>query len=186
MPNRRIDPNLCQAIVQCLEDGNTVRHTVQHYPEASERTIRNTQRCLRATGKPYLGAPFGRIGRPPKISPEILTDLLELLTYRPTLYLEELEYHCLAAQRDEPRRTGFYLGLAQYRDYQLVYLDESAFNEKTYDRKYGWSPRGVPAEDIRHLHKSPRWSVLPALSCEGFLDGTLIMQGAVTGEIFCT
>ena len=36
-----------------------------------------------------------------------------------------------------------------YKAEQLVYIDESAANEKTLERKHGWALRGYPAIDIR-------------------------------------
>jgi len=67
---------------------------------------------------------------------------------------------------------------------QLVFVDESASNERTGYRKYGWSPRGVPAIDYQPLTRSEQWSILPAYTISGYLDGTIIMQGSITTEIF--
>ena len=71
-----------------------------------------------------------------------------------------------------------------YETEQLIYIDVSAANEKTLDRKYGWAPRGYPAIDIQVLHHSTRWSILPALTVNGFLNETLVVQGSVNGEMF--
>jgi transposase len=67
---------------------------------------------------------------------------------------------------------------------QLVFIDESAANERTRDRKYGWSPQGFKATDILPIKRSQRWSILPALTVDGYLDGTLIYQGSITADIF--
>ena len=63
-------------------------------------------------------------------------------------------------------------------------MDESAANERTLLRKYGFAPRGLPAIDVQLLRRSTRWSILPALTITGYLNGTLIVQGLVTGDIF--
>jgi hypothetical protein len=49
-----------------------------------------------------------------------------------------------------------------FYDDQLVFLDESAANEFTKDRKFGWSMVGCPAVKERDLRRSERWSILPA------------------------
>ena len=41
---------------------------------------------------------------------------------------------------------------------QLVFLDESAANERTSDRKYGWAPQGVRAAEYLPIKRSERWS----------------------------
>lgn len=74
--------------------------------------------------------------------------------------------------------------LATYKEDWLVYVDESAANERTLDRKYGWAPRGLPAIDIQVLYCSTCWSILLAITIDGYLDRTLITQGLVTSEIF--
>ena len=66
---------------------------------------------------------------------------------------------------------------------QLVFLDESAANERTGDRKYGWSPEGTICGVDRVLKRSERWSILPALAVDGYLS-YLIFQGSITSAIF--
>lgn len=67
---------------------------------------------------------------------------------------------------------------------RLVFVDESACNERTGDRKYGWSPKGVPCTDYQSIKRSERWSVLPAMTVHGYLPGTLIYQGGINSELF--
>jgi transposase len=62
-------------------------------------------------------------------------------------------------------------------------LDESAANERTGDRKYGWSPIGVECGQFTSIKRSERWSVLPALDVEGYF-AWLIYQGGITSDIF--
>ena len=78
----------------------------------------------------------------------------------------------------------YYIDLAVFTEDQLVYVDKSAANERTLLRKYGFAPRGLPAIDVQLLRRSTRWSILPALAITGFLNGTLIIQGSVTSDIF--
>jgi len=79
----------------------------------------------------------------------------------------------VAAQRDDVRRMEYYMNIDHYTPEQLVYVDESAANERTLDRKYGWAPKGLPPIDIKLLHRSTRWSILPAYTINGYLPQPL-------------
>jgi transposase len=60
--------------------------------------------------------------------------------------------------------------VAEYPAQQLVFVDESAANERTKDRKSGWSPRGVPCRVKLPNGRSRRWSILPAIGINGYLE----------------
>ena len=66
---------------------------------------------------------------------------------------------------------------------QLVFLDESGANERTGDRKYGWSPIGLTCIQSRLIQRFERWSILPALTIDGYLD-YIIHHGTITAELF--
>jgi len=53
---------------------------------------------------------------------------------------------------------------------QLVFLNKSAVNERTGDRKYGWSLEGTICGIARLLKRLERWSLLPALIVNGYLS----------------
>jgi transposase len=88
-----------------------------------------------------------------------------------------------AAQRNETLRNAW-VGIQKscVAD-QLIFLNESASNERTGDRKYGWAPIGSGCGVARPLKRSERWSVLPALTVDGYLS-YLILQGSITSAIF--
>jgi transposase len=88
-----------------------------------------------------------------------------------------------AAERSEPLRRVWQGTQKKYDSSQLVFLDESAANERTGDRKFGWSPVGLDCGVFRPIKRSMRWSVLPALGHEGYLCH-MIHQGSITSEIF--
>ena len=68
-----------------------------------------------------------------------------------------------AAERSHELRT-FWIGRqATWKASQLVFLDESACNERTGDRKFGWAPIGRGCEVSHSIKRSERWGVLPAL-----------------------
>ena len=64
-----------------------------------------------------------------------------------------------------------------------MFLDESAVNERTSNRKYGWSPEGTICGVARPLKRLKKWSILPALTVNGYLS-YLILQGSITAIVF--
>jgi DDE superfamily endonuclease len=53
---------------------------------------------------------------------------------------------------------------------EAIFVDKSAVNERTKDRKRGWSPRGVPCRVTMLNGRLRRWSILPAIGINGYLD----------------
>jgi hypothetical protein len=75
-----------------------------------------------------------------------------------------------ASERNEALRIAWQGLQHQWDEDQLVFIDESAANERTADRRYGWSPIGVECKVSRPLKRLERWSVLPALCNNGYID----------------
>jgi transposase InsO family protein len=127
---------------------------------------------------------------------------------RPTAYLEEMAYYLFdchgvdvsektvsrllreaewsrkrakkeAKQRNEELRAHWRAKRMYWQPWQLVFLDESACAPRTGDRKYGWSPAGLPCFDTQRLRRDARWSVLPALTVDGYMPDPLIVLGGV-------
>lgn len=73
--------------------------------------------------------------------------------------------------------------LADWTAEQLIFLDESAANERTADRKYGWAPVGSTPHEMRSLQRSERWSILPAYTVNGFMTWD-IRHGSYTAALF--
>ena len=65
----------------------------------------------------------------------------------------------------------------------MVFIDESAANERTADRKYGWAPVGQIARASFSMQRSTRWSILPAYTIEGYITWEII-QGSYNTELF--
>ena len=89
-----------------------------------------------------------------------------------------------ALERCEPLRIEWQRRQFEWMAHKVVCIDESAANERTGYRKYGWSLKGAPSYTDSPARRSERWSILPALSIDGYLPGTLIYQGSITAEIF--
>ena len=88
-----------------------------------------------------------------------------------------------AKERNQALRDFWYLRLAGWKPDQLVFLDESAANERNLDRKYGWAPIGTTPAEYLPVKRSERWSILPAYSLEGYIAWEII-HGSYTKEMF--
>jgi hypothetical protein len=88
-----------------------------------------------------------------------------------------------AAQRNPELRNDWIRKLAGYTANQLIFVDESAANERTGDRKYGWAPIGVTPVEYRSFQRSERWSILPAYTVDGFITWG-ITHGSFTARMF--
>jgi len=64
-----------------------------------------------------------------------------------------------------------------------MFIDESAANERTGDRKYGWAPVGVTPYEYVPVKRSERWSILPVYTIDGMMVWDII-QGSWTKELF--
>ena len=88
-----------------------------------------------------------------------------------------------AQQRSDELRAAFRGRSTMWSAHQLVFLDETASNERTGDRKFGWSPIGKESEVFSTLKRSERWSILPALDVDGYF-ACHIFQGSINKERF--
>jgi DDE superfamily endonuclease len=88
-----------------------------------------------------------------------------------------------AAQRSPELRNAWMRKLATWKADQLIFIDESAANERTSDRKYGWTPIGITPMESRPFKRSERWSILPAYTIDGFITWE-IRQGSFSAELF--
>ena len=74
-----------------------------------------------------------------------------------------------AKERCQELREDWMLRLSGWKANQLLFIDESAANERSKDRKYGWAPIGVTPHEYIPLKRSVRWSILPVYSIDGYL-----------------
>ena len=88
-----------------------------------------------------------------------------------------------AQQRDETTRRKYWSTIYHYKAEQLVFVDESASNERTAERRRGWSPRGFPCRVRRRGRRSKRWLLLRVLNVDGYLAWE-IYQDSFTTERF--
>ena len=64
-----------------------------------------------------------------------------------------------------------------------MYIDETAANERTLDRKFGWSSIGQPARLVESFKCTKKWSILPLYTVDGFVDWEII-HGSFDADLF--
>jgi transposase len=210
----RLPLHRIEAIRHLLFDTDTPISQIHrhHRVQVDRKTVYNIRLCFEVFGTPY--PPSGvKKGRPCILENEEILELLEHLQCHPTEYLDELVWYCFesfdkivsraiicrllgrrnmtrkkckerAAEQSAELRGAWEVKRAAWRGEKLCFVDESACNERSADRKYGWSPVGLPARTIHSLRRGERWSILPAITIDGWLPDCLLHQGSVTGEMF--
>jgi len=178
----------------------------------STRTIERMRQSLDLFGTPYLPK-VNSPGRPRALAKSQVDWLVDYLNDKPTAYFDELALTIYdefgidvhpstvglvlkrrnwtrkavkerALQQSAVLRAIWIAKMANWQPEQLVFVDESAACERTGARKRGWSPKGVSCSVLRTVKRSERWSILPALTTEGYLPDPLIIQGGVNKETF--
>ena len=90
----------------------------------------------------------------------------------------------VAAERDGAYRTEWILNMTMnYTADQLVFLDESSKDERVVLRRYGHAPSGQEAIHHVSLNRGVRYSILPALSLNGYM-AVKVIEGSIDGARF--
>ena len=89
-----------------------------------------------------------------------------------------------AYERNETMRSH-YLGVIgeHYTPNQLIFIDESAKDERSLSRLYGYSPRGIRACKKVVFIRGKRYTILPALTLNGIV-GVEIFEGSCDRKRF--
>lgn len=72
---------------------------------------------------------------------------------------------------------------SQYKPDQLIFIDESAKDERTLNRVYGYSNRGCRIQKNTIFLRGKRYTILPALSLDGYIAVDII-EGSCNKEKF--
>jgi hypothetical protein len=91
--------------------------------------------------------------------------------------------HVAAERDDQLRAEWMYDFLATYSTEQMVVLDESSKDGKTLIRKYGRALSGEDAVLRVSLDRSVRYSILPALTTDGYI-AVCAVEGSIDSEEF--
>ena len=205
------DDQFRQLIANSISAGASTPEIIEAL-EVSQGTVNNYRRNLRTFGV-HNPSPASIPHRPRKIHLAAQEAMTDLLRTNPTMYLDEVQdwllnewdieasvptiHRCvkrldLTRKKNErinpdsdPALRALWLSkiASQYSAKQLVVVDESAASERTRDRRWGWSPRGVVCRVLQDSPRSNRWSILPAIGINGYLEYE-IFHGSFTSERF--
>ena len=126
------------------------------------------------------------IARPP--SPTSSQSTISRLLKRQRWSKKEVRRISLTQSREARQRNRE--EISRFPDEDLVFLDESIFNEKTGWRHMAYAPIGHEATYSRYSASVRRgktsWSILAAMTLEGWLDCTGIKEGYYNRENLCS
>ena len=195
-----------------LESG-VKHDVIQHVEGIGGSSIDRISKNLKAFGEPTPPAhTYARRGVPLKIHPTARAGLQEFLNDKPWAYQEEMMEYLLddfglavvkstisktlkkmgitqkslrkiADARDPELRNIYFVDVAAYTHDQLVYLDETAANQRSTHRKRGWSALGIVPYIRLPFKREKRWSILPAYCSDGILTYH-IFHGGYDGGLF--
>lgn len=95
---------------------------------------------------------------------------------------KEKKGHGIGERQDEELRTRWIAELLDIVAEQMVYIDESMFNETTGWRYRSRAPVGQEGRYHASRQRGHGWSVLPAYTSEGYLPCTAIKEGWFNGD----
>ncbi len=150
--------------------------------------------------------PLRRLGRPRKLTSadeEVLLGLLlsegwrqqkelvfwlwcerNLLVHRSTVSRvlkrrkwTQRELRRLSLNQSEALRDAWREEIRRFVAEDLVFIDESIFNEKTGWRHRGYGPIGSDARYPADINRGRTWSILPAMTVNGYLPCTGVKEG---------
>ena len=152
-------------------------------------------------------------GRPRILNATVMAEIYDLIQETPSLFLDEIGewlaiYHdqpisttalhmnlCdlgltykqlrrTAAERDEVARAAWRHDLTtHFTAEQLVFIDESSKDDRTLYRHFGRAPAGERAVEVVEFDRGDRWSILPALTLDGYIAVRAVI-GSIDGVEF--
>ena len=207
----QLDSLTCNVIKTCLDLGLSLTDTAKR-TGVVRQTVATLRTNYEVFGTPYPPPAMGR-GRPRALTAAQEDWVEAYFEEHPSAYMDEAclaiwdhfgvdivpstvwrllqrrnwsrkKARVFAAARNDTVRAWWRAECMDWPINKLCFLDESASNERTGDRKFGWSHVGLQCVKLQSLQRGERWSILPALIVHGYLPGTFIIQGAVTKEMF--
>ena len=151
-------------------------------------------------------------GRCLLVTTEMRHALCEFLSLRPDRYLEEMKSFLYSrfgvavshstlsrvlkaihwskkvirrtAKEQDPDLRDFYKSkISRFQSWQLVFVDESGCDQRTGQRKKGWSPMGITPVQVENFHRGKRYQVLPAYTQDGVLLSQ-VYDGSTDSVVF--
>jgi transposase len=90
----------------------------------------------------------------------------------------------ISLKRNEHLRRLYLDNIRHYAAEDLVFLDESIFNEKTGWRYHGYAPIGDEARLSADIQRGRTWSICSAMALDGWLPCTGIREGYFKADDF--
>jgi transposase len=174
------------------------------------RIISNIKELGTSTKSPQF---WKGLGRPAKISDDDADALFDELVQHGWMYQDEI-IHWLYIERgvlvhqstvsrfmkkkgwncqtlrpfsinqNEELREAYRRRMHNYAMDDLIFLDESIFNEKTGWRHHAYGPIGSVGRYTQDISRGKTWAILPAYTMDGYLPCTGIKQGYYSSEDF--
>ncbi len=82
-------------------------------------------------------------------------------------------------------RSEFILKISEFSSEQLIFIDETAKDERSLSRAYGYSVVNTRAKKSVVFVRGNRYTILPALILDGFIAAEII-EGSCNKEKFQT
>ncbi|UZO08579.1 uncharacterized protein OCT59_028832 [Rhizophagus irregularis] len=114
--------------------------------------------------------------------------LQEIIKEHPNYYLDEIveKLEKAAKERSELLRADYIFTIGmEYQQEQLIFLDETAKDERSLSRTYGYSFKNQRVSQKVVFLRGVRYTILPALTLDGFIACD-IMKGSCSQERFCS
>lgn len=211
MPYQKISSDRKQRALFLLLEEDWDKSAVADAMGVSEKSIDCWEELYRTEG--CVTRPSFTRGRPRLLTTQMADELHELISESPSLILEEIAewlalYHDrpisitalhdnlqdlgfsykklkrVAAERNDELRSDWLHNItANYTAEQLVFLDESSKDDRVVLRRYGRAPSGRDPVNRTSLSKGVRYSVLPALSLQGYL-AVRVVEGSIDSAEF--
>ena len=96
-----------------------------------------------------------------------------------------LQLQKASKERSELLRSDFILKISDFNPEQLIFIDETAKDEQSLSRAYGYSTINMKAKKSVVFIRGTRYTILPALTLDGFIAAEII-EGSCTKELFQT
>ena len=90
----------------------------------------------------------------------------------------------VALQQDQFLRQKFIVDVSLYDPEQLIFIDETGFDRRNLQRKYGYSLHGKPLKNHSLLVRGEHISAIACISLKGLLDVSII-RGTTDSSNFC-
>lgn len=211
MPSKYLSHELRTRIVHWHDESGLPVCDIATLAGCSQSTVYNVLKCQVDHGLPFNL--FAKLCSSPRIlAADDIQYIVFLLKSNLTLYLDELQlqlwqnWHVFASlatlscmlhqiafshkslanealERNDWLRATWVGAHGHYPKEYYIWLDESSVDDQTNHCSNGWSHVGIACTRRSLFLRGQRYSVLPALSAEGFIALELF-EGSVTKECF--